>query len=446
MAVTNFDTLASQISDLSALTYCGSIVGTEGGLVNVAGLNGFASVGDMVLLPTDQGQQFGEVVSLKSSSLAILPAEGTRGCALKAPVRLLADAGIAPDRSWLGRVIDPFGNPLDHRPISRGRAPAPLRNTPPLAADRHRLGPRLETGLAAFNTFLPLVAGQRLGLFSGSGIGKSSLLADLCRGVEADVIVLALIGERGRELREFAEDVLGPEGLKRTVIMAATSDQSALVRRRSAWASMAVAEHFRDRGAQVLYLCDSLTRFAEAHREVAVSCGEAMSAGGYPPSTTQAVMELCERAGPGSAQNGDITAIFSVLVAGSDMEEPLSDTVRGVLDGHVVLDRKIAERGRFPAIDVLRSVSRSLPAAASEAENEILAKARLSMSAYADVELMLQAGLYEMGSNPAFDQAISERPKMEAFLAQKGITVDESFRMLEALLTQKQESDDTISG
>ena len=436
MAITNFDSLASRIAEISVLTHQGTIIGSEGNLIHVKGLNRFAAVGDMVSLPSAQGAQIGEVLGLSQDTVTVFPAEGLAGCAQNAPVRLLAQSGIFPDRSWLGRVIDPFGAPLDRRPIVKGRTEMSLRASPPAAASRNRLGNRLETNLAVFNTLLPLVRGQRLGLFAGSGVGKSSLLADLCRGVEADVTVLALVGERGRELREFTEDILGKRGLEKSVVVAATSDQSALVRRRAAGASMAVAEYFRDQGAQVLYLCDSLTRFAEAHREVVMSCGEVSAGGGYPASTNQAIMSLCERAGPGPQGAGDITAIFSVLVAGSNMEEPLADTVRGVLDGHIVLDRAIAEHGRFPAIDVLRSVSRSLPNAASKEENKVLEQARGSMASYRDVELMLQAGLYSKGSDERFDLAISQRPKLEAFLAQKGLSVDESFvRLVQALET-----------
>ncbi len=222
------------------------------------------------------------------------------------------------------------------------------------------------------NTLLPIVAGQRLGLFAGSGVGKSRLLGQLARNMEADVVVVALIGERGREVNEFVTRVLGGEGMRCAVVVAATSDQSALTRRRCAWAAMSVAEHFRDTGRNVLLLADSVTRFAEAHREIAVAAGEAPALRGYPPSVAPLITALCERAGPGAAGQGHITAVFSVLVAGSDMEEPVADILRGVLDGHVVLSRDIAERGRFPAIDVGRSVSRSLPDAATAAENTLL--------------------------------------------------------------------------
>jgi flagellum-specific ATP synthase len=296
------------------------------------------------------------------------------------------------------------------------------------------MGARLATGLAVFDTLLPLVRGQRLGLFAGSGVGKSSLLSRFARGVEADVVVVALIGERGRELRDFVEEVLGPEGMARAVVVAATSDRPPTVRRRCALAAMAVAEHFRDRGAQVLLLADSITRFAEAHREVAVTAGEAGSLGGFPPSTAHAIMALAERAGPGTGTAGDITAIFSVLVAGSDMEGPVADILRGVLDGHVVLDRRIAERGRYPAVDVLRSVSRSLPRAAAAAENALIAAARRHLGAWDRAELMVQAGLYAAGSDPAVDAAVRLFPALDAFVTEDSSGPEAAFARLAAIL------------
>ncbi|ODM44116.1 flagellum-specific ATP synthase FliI, partial [Cereibacter johrii] len=296
---------------------------------------------------------------------------------------------------------------------------------------RRSLGPRLPTGVAVFDTLLPLVQGQRIGFFAGSGVGKSSLLAKFARGVVADVVVIGLVGERGRELRDFTERVLGPAGMARAVVVTATSDQSPLVRRRCGWAAMAVAEHFRDQGLHVLLLVDSITRFAEAHREVALAGGEAASMRGFPPSTAHTIMALAERAGPGAEGTGDITAVFSVLVAGSDMEEPVADILRGVLDGHVVMDRKIAERGRFPAIDLLRSVSRALPEAASTAENALIAEARRLLGAWDRAEMMIQAGLYAKGSDPQVDAAIRVWPALDAFLAEDAPDgIDASFRRL----------------
>ena len=264
---------------------------------------------------------------------------------------------------------------------------------------------------------LPVVRGQRVGLFAGSGVGKSRLLAHLARHMQADVVVIALIGERGREVNEFVQNVLGRDGMRRAVVVAATSDQSALTRRRCGWAAMAVAEHFRDAGRNVLLLADSVTRFAEAHREIAVASGEAPALRGYPPSVTPLITALCERAGPGGEGQGDITAIFSVLVAGSDMDEPVADILRGVLDGHIVLSREIAERGRYPAIDVARSVSRSLPDAASDSENTLIAQTRRLLGAYEQSEVMIRAGLYSEGTDPILDQAVRVWPDLDAFFA-----------------------------
>jgi flagellum-specific ATP synthase len=312
-----------------------------------------------------------------------------------------------------------------------------LRAPAPPAATRRRFGNRLETGTAIFDTLLPLVRGQRIGLFAGSGVGKSSLLAKFARGVDADVVVIALVGERGRELREFTERVLGPKGMARSVVVTATSDQSPLMRRMCALTAMAVAEHFRDQGKHVLLLVDSVTRFAEAHREVALAGGEGASLRGFPPSLTQAIMGLAERAGPGPEGAGDITAVFSVLVAGSDMEEPVADILRGVLDGHVVMDRRIAERGRYPAIDFLRSVSRSLPEAASEEENQLIAEARRLLGTYDRAEMMIQAGLYAQGTDPLIDRAIKIWPRLDNFLAEPAPAtgVGGSFERLKATLT-----------
>ena len=348
----------------------------------------------------------------------VLTDQAPDGIRLGDAVELVGTGAIAPHDGWIGRIIDPFGQPMDGRPLMQGGLARVLRAAPPLAAERKRLGNRLETGMRVFNTLLPLVRGQRIGLFAGSGVGKSSLLATFARHVEADVTVIALIGERGRELREFAEDVLGPDGMARSVIIAATSDQSPLVRRRCAWAAMAVAEYFRDQGRQVLFLADSVTRLAEAHREVALAAGEPPSLRGYPPSTAHMIMSLAERAGPGVAGAGDITAVFSVLVAGSDMDEPVADILRGVLDGHVVMDRDIAERGRYPAINLLRSVSRSLPWAATEAENALIAEARRLLGAYDRAEMMIQAGLYTAGSDAVIDAAIRVWPALDAFLGE----------------------------
>jgi flagellum-specific ATP synthase len=431
-----FDLLAAEVGRVATRMQVGRVTQAAGGLLHVTGLNTHARLGDQVTIRSGRSDIGGEVLRLTPQDTIILPDGGGDGMAIGDAVVLRGTTDIAPDASWIGRVIDAFGQPLDGRPLLAGASPRPVRSAPPPAAMRRRLGARLATGVAVFDTLLPLVRGQRIGLFAGSGVGKSSLLARFARGVEADVIVIGLVGERGRELREFTERVLGPAGLARSVVVAATSDQSALQRRRCAWTAMAIAEYFRDLGLQVLLLLDSITRFAEAHREVALAAGEDAGLGGFPPSTSAMIMALAERAGPGPEGAGDITAVFSVLVAGSDMDGTVADILRGVLDGHVVMDRKIAERGRYPAIDLLRSVSRSLPEAASPDENARIAQARRLLGAYDRAELMIQAGLYAAGSDPMVDAAIKVWPALDGFLAETAPAdgIAGSFRRLESIL------------
>lgn len=435
MAKTVFEGLRAELRTIRPVRRIGRIAEVGRGTLFVTGL-GSAALGDRVrIVPSDAEPLGGELLRLTVGGATILPDGGLEGVTIGDRVELMGRSEISPDDSWLGRVVDPFGAPLDGKPLLRGPVARALRTPAPRAADRRRLGERLETGVAVFNTLLPIVRGQRIGLFAGSGVGKSTLLGKLARGVSADVVVIALIGERGRELREFIEKVLGPEGMARAVLVVATSDQSPLIRRQTAWTAMAVAEHFRDLGQHVLFLADSITRFAEAHREVALAAGEEASLRGYPPSVSHMIMALAERAGPGCGESGDITALFTVLVAGSDMDEPIADILRGVLDGHVIMDRAIAERGRYPAINLLRSVSRSLPDAASEEENAAISEARHLLGTYDRAEMMIQAGLYANGSDMMVDRAIRAWPALDAFLAEDAPGgVSETFVRLAACL------------
>lgn len=399
--------IRERLSQISVARSIGRVINVQGGVITVTGLSQDARIGDRAEISRRDGATLqGEVVQLTATGVILLPDGSVEGIAISDRVVLDRNSGIAPDISWVGRIIDPDGRPLDGAPLSSGLTARPLQASPPPAAMRRALGARLDTGHVVFDTMLPIVRGQRIGLFAGSGVGKSSLMGQLAKVMSADIVVIAMIGERGREVRHFVDDVLGPEGRARAIVVAATSDQAALVRRRCAWTAMTVAEHFRDQGLSVLLLADSITRFAEAHREVAVAAGEAPVLRGFPPSTSHLIMSLCERAGPGAVDQGDITAVFSVLVAGSDMDEPIADILRGVLDGHVVLDRAIAERGRFPAVDVLRSVSRSLPAAASTDENKTINEVRKHLSVYAQNQMMITAGLYTQGTDPAIDTAV----------------------------------------
>ncbi len=440
MSAIALDILRETIRAIEAVRHFGRVVEIGRGIVKLAGASGDWRLGDRVEGRSGDAVWTGEVIGLEMGRVLVMADALPDGIALGDRVARLGNAELAPDNSWMGRVVDPFGKPLDGRPLLRGIRTRPLRCPPPAPGKRRRLGKRLETGTAAFDTLLPLVRGQRVGLFAGSGVGKSTLIGKLARGVRSDVTVIALVGERGRELRDFIEEVLGDEGMARSVIVAATSDQSPLTRRRCAWAAMSVAEHFRDQGLQVLFIADSITRLAEAHREVALAAGEPATLRGFPPSTSHLIMSLSERAGPGEGSQGDITALLSVLVAGSDMEEPIADILRGVLDGHVVMDRRIAERGRYPAIDLLRSVSRSLPQAATAEENRLIGRTRQLLGAYERAELMVQSGLYTMGSDPLIDEAIRVHAQLDSFIAEDSPDgIEACFGRLKALLEGESE-------
>lgn len=436
----DFKPLQTALHAIPASRRFGQVVSVDTAAIRIGGLSVHGHVGDQILITkSDDVCIAGEIIALEKSYVLVMPYGPSDGIGIGDLVELNCTNNIQPSETWMGRIIDAFGEALDGRPLYRGEKSVPLRRSPPEAANRRTLGARLNTSLAVFNTVLPIAQGQRIGIFAGSGVGKSSLLAEMARGLDCDIVVIGLIGERGRELKEFTEHVLGPEGMKRAVIIAATSDQSPLVKRRAAWVAMAVAEYFRDQGKHVLLLMDSITRFAEAHREVALTAGEAPSLRAFPPSTANLIASLAERAGPGPEGAGDITAIFSVLVAGSDMEEPIADITRGVLDGHIILEREIAESGRFPAIDITRSVSRCLPASATDEENVTISIAKKTLSIFEKAAPMIHTGLYAKGSSEEIDDAILMKPELELFFAKNTPeTIDESFKSLNELLNLRE--------
>ena len=415
------------------------MVGVTAGVIEISGLSTVARVGDLVRLGKDlELTGLAEVVAISKNIVSASPFDARSSPSIGEIVELTRDVELRPSSEWIGRIVDAFGSPLDGKPMSKGAQVAPLRRTPPKANERRKLGHRLNTKLAVMDTILPIAKGQRIGVFAGSGVGKTTLLAQFARHVEADCIVVCLVGERGRELNEFIEKGLGDEGRKRSVVVAATSDQSSLIKRRAAWTATAIAEHFRDKGQHVLLILDSVTRFAEAHREVALMAGEIPSLRAYPPSTSNMIAALTERAGAGASNQGDITAIYSVLVAAGDMDEPVSDMTRGLLDGHIILDRAIAERGRFPAIDIRKSVSRSLPEIADDEENDLIMKVRSLVSSYETAAPLIQTGLYVSGSDPAVDQAIQFWPLIETFVKTGGLAdTDASFDLLRSLFEEE---------
>jgi flagellum-specific ATP synthase len=329
-----------------------------------------------------------------------------------------ASSQVRPSAAWLGRVLNAMGEPIDGKgPLSPGPVPVPFRNSPPPAHSRRRVGKPLDLGVRALNTFLTCCRGQRLGIFAGSGVGKSVLLSMLARNADADVSVIGLVGERGREVQEFLQDDLGEEGLARSVVVVATSDEPALMRRQAAYLTLAIAEYFRDEGKDVMCMMDSVTRFAMAQREIGLSTGEPPTTKGYTPTVFTELPKLLERAGPG-ADKGTITGIFTVLVDGDDHNEPVADAVRGILDGHIVMERAIAERGRYPAINVLKSVSRTMPKSADPAFLPVITRGRQVMATYSDMEELIRLGAYRAGSNAEVDEAIRLNPVLEDFLRQ----------------------------
>ncbi|WP_186397977.1 FliI/YscN family ATPase, partial [Stappia sp. P2PMeth1] len=318
-----------------------------------------------------------------------------------------------------------------------GGEPRRLRSPPPAAGERGRVGPPLDLGIRALNTFVTCCEGQRMGIFAGSGVGKSVLMSMIARNMAADVAVIGLIGERGREVQEFIEDDLGPEGLARSVVVVATSDESVLMRRQAAYLTMTVAEYFRDAGRNVMCMMDSVTRFAMAQREIGLSIGEPPTSKGYTPTVFTELPKLLERAGPGRPGSGSITGLFTVLVEGDNHNEPVADAVRGILDGHIVMERAIAERGRYPAINVLKSVSRTMPRCVPEPVQPVLRKARALMATYSDMEELIRLGAYRRGSDPVVDEAIFRHDRLETFLGQsKGdaSTIAEGYSELANLL------------
>ena len=419
------------LHDIPADRLEGRVAGVAGLAVDVGGLSHHLSVGDRIALRSRTGRDVpAEIIGFRNGlaqAMTYGPADGLGpgGAALAVlPVPgAVHGATLSVSDGWIGRVIDPLGHPLDARgPLPRGPTPRPVRASPPEATLRARLGERLDLGVRVLNAFTTCRRGQRLGLFAASGVGKSTLLAMLARHTACDVAVLALVGERGREVREFIEDDLGAAGLARAVVVIATSDSPPLMRREAAYAAMTVAEHFRDQGKSVLLLMDSVTRFCLALREIGLSAGEPPATRGYPPSVFAELPRLLERAGPGpelpGRPPGHITALFTVLVEGDDHDEPVADAVRGILDGHVILDRRIGEGGRYPAVDVLRSLSRAVPGCNSEAENALTRRARAILALYAEMADLVRLGAYRAGTDPAVDEAIAVMPRLEAMLRQ----------------------------
>jgi type III secretion protein N (ATPase) len=398
------------------------------------------------------GVRIGELVEIVALGRPALPAEvvGVReDRAVLMPLGDLAGIGldgevIAKGRplairvgdALIGRVLDGLGRPLDGRPMPAGLAEWDVVRPPPPALSRRRIAEPLPLGVRAIDALATVGEGQRIGIFAAAGAGKSSLLGQVANGTRADLSVICLVGERGREVREFVEDALGPDGLARSVVVAATSDEPAVVRRAAAHVATAIAEWFAERDRKVLFMLDSLTRYARAEREVALAAGEPPARQGYPASAFAALPRLLERTGNGAT--GGITAVYTVLVPGGDMDEPVADEVRGLLDGHVVLDRRLAERGHFPAVDVLASLSRVMPAVTSGPHRAAANRVRALLAAHERNQDLVTVGAYRRGTDADTDAALDRMPAIEAFLRQPGgerAAFDDTLAGLEALVS-----------
>lgn len=413
--------IIAEVEGLKPFNVFGRVVGVQGLMVEVGGVQGALSIGDHCrILVRNRDWVMCEVVSFKDKRAVVMPFGAVEGIALGDRVEVgRREPVLYPSEAWLGRVINAMGEPVDGKgPLPVGPDSYTIKGHPPSAHERTRVGGKIDLGVRSINTFLTCCQGQRMGIFAGSGVGKSTVLSMMARHTTAEVSVIGLIGERGREAREFIEDDLGEEGLARSIVVVATSDEPPLMRRQAAYVTMAVAEYFRDRQKQVLCLMDSVTRFAMAQREISLSVGEPPASKGYTPSVFAELPRLLERAGPGNGRQGDITGLFTVLVEGDDHNEPISDAVRGILDGHIVLDRAIAERGRYPAINLLRSVSRTMPGCNSDEQNMLVSKARDLLSTYEDMAELIRLGAYRQGTDPKVDEAVYYNDALEAFLAQ----------------------------
>ncbi len=428
------DELVRLLGEVDTIRRLGRVRQTIGLIVESDGPP--ARVGELCHIHTDDQRVpiLAEVVGFRDNRLLMMPFGDTEQIRVNSEVVATGEPmRLAVGPAMLGRVLDGLGQPID----DLGPVPAedfyPISSAPPPPMTRRRITDPLPLGIRAIDGLITCGKGQRLGIFSGSGVGKSMLLGMIARNTKADINVIALVGERGRELREFIDLALGPEGLQRSVVVAVTSDKSPLIRLRGAYVATAIAEYFRDQGADVLLMMDSVTRFAWAQREVGLAVGEPPTRGGYTPSVFAKLPQLLERSG--MAQTGSITGLYTVLVEGDDLTEPVADAVRSILDGHVVLSRDLATRNHYPAVDVLESISRLMPHITSEQHRDAAGRMRKLLADYDEAEDLINLGAYQHGSNPAVDDAIRLRQPLLDLLQQ---SAEERVEFAETLARMQQ--------
>lgn len=438
----DMDTILQRLMDAPVSKSYGTVSSVLGLLIEVGGMLHSLTVGSLVRIARDGSSSLlGEVVGFRNQQAQVMPFGVLDGVRLGAKVELVSSQlTVAPHHDWLGRVFNALGHAIDQKPQpSLGEKEYSVRRLAPPAHARRRVSERINLGIKSINTFVTCCRGQRMGIFSGSGVGKSVTLGMMAKFSQADVNVIGLIGERGREVQEFITDILGQEGMKKSILVVATSDESALMRKQAAYLTMAIAEYFSEQNLDVLCMLDSVTRFAMAQREIGLSSGEPPTTKGYTPTVFSELPKLLERAGPSlqHRNHGNITGLFTVLVDGDDLQDPIADSVRSILDGHIVLDRAIAERARYPAVNVLKSLSRTVPNCYFGNEAMIVQKARRLISLYEDMVDMIRLGAYKQGSDPDVDDAISFYSQVEDFLRQykdDNVSLEQSFAMLEEIV------------
>ncbi len=427
-----FAQLSSEMQTINTFKRFGKITRVVGLLIESRGPA--ASIGDVCYIHLEKQSKkvMAEVVGFKNEHVLLMPYTDV---AQISPGSLVESTGkpleIKVGMDLRGRVLDSLGKPIDDKALSKGLTPVLTHQSPPNPLSRPRIKEAIGLGVRSIDGLLTVGKGQRIGIFAGSGVGKSTLMGMVAKQSTADLNVIALIGERGREVKEFIEKELGPEGLKRSIVIVATSDQPALMRIKGAYCATAIAEYFRSHGKNVLLMMDSLTRVAMAQREIGLAVGEPPTTKGYPPSVFALLPQLLERAG--TDPKGTITAFYTVLVDGDDLDEPISDTARGILDGHIVLDRELAQKGQYPAVNVLKSVSRVMNQIVSKEHLEAASRFRAMLSTYADSEDLINIGAYKRGASAEIDEAIYNYPQMLSFLKQgehESVTQTEAMHQL----------------
>jgi len=427
MAIGIIDKYIKVVEKVDPIVYEGEVVKSVGLLIESKGP--LASVGEIcyIVLPESGKRIPAEVVGFKNSTTLLFPYDNDSG--IKSGLKVIGTGSTLSakvGKGLLGRVINTMGDPIDDKGPINYEETYPIFNDPPHVLKRKRITEVLATGIKSIDGLLTIGKGQRIGIFSGSGVGKSTILGMMARHTSADVNVIALIGERGREVRDFIERDLGEEGLKKSVVVVATSNQAPIARIRGAYLATAVAEYFRDKGKDVLFMMDSVTRFAHAQREIGLAVGEPPATKGYTPSVFAILPKLLERSG--MSDKGSITGIYSVLVEGDDVSEPISDAVRGILDGHIILSRRLAERNQYPAVDVLASISRLTPYIVTKQHREAIARVKEVLTSYYDAEDLIQIGAYVKGADKKTDWAIEKIDEVIDFLKQD---IEEGFRFKE---------------